>query len=124
MYIFNDKEMLTKIANVLIHQAKHKGLIYYSGLAQEVGMSNPRNLDRPLGQLSDICKVNGLPLISAIVIPLNGDPIPSAGYFKYFFPNLPRNKWEKSFIEERNKVYQKANELVDLPTLIDTFDFA
>lgn len=79
-------------------------IITYGGLARRLPYEfNPRNLDMPLGTLSDICKEIGLPLISTVVV--NRDELmPGPGYFKYFFPTAKISDREGIFIKEYNRV--------------------
>jgi len=84
------------IATVLLNKLEDKGneIITYSELSSSIGgLLNPRNLDHPLGDLSAICRENGLPLISAIVV--NKDTMmPGDGFIKYFYNHL-KSKNEK-----------------------------
>lgn len=68
-------------------------IIAYGDLAKKLPYEfNPRNLDTPLGMLSDLCKELDLPLISTIVVNLDSY-MPGAGYFKYFFPGSKELDW-------------------------------
>ena len=59
--------------------------ITYGDLAKRVGDDlTARAIESFLGNISEICKNNGFPLISCIVV--NGDTrIPGDGFYKYFF---------------------------------------
>jgi len=95
-----------EIAYVLSKQCldNETPIITYGDLAKRLSRPiNPRNLDQPLGQLSDFCKENDLPLLSVIVV--NQDTyFPGSGFFKYFFPQAKITEWEKIFIEQLNIV--------------------
>jgi len=90
-------------------------IITYGDLARKLTIPvTPRNLDQPLGRLSDFCKENGLPLLSVIVV--NQDTyFPGHGFFKYFFPQAKTIEWEKIYIEQLNLVasYKQWDELAD-----------
>lgn len=81
-------------------------LITYGDLARKLPYEfNPRNLDHPLGELSNLCIELGLPLISTIVI--NRDSYqPGAGYFKYFFSGNKEADWIRIFNEQYDLVKQ------------------
>ena len=64
---------------------------------------NPRNLDRPLGIISNACKENGLPLVSVMVVNKD-DMFPGPGFFKSFYPGLKRDEWEACFVDMYQKV--------------------
>lgn len=89
---------------LLTHIVEHNEIITYSNLVKKMSIRiNPRNLDHPLGTLSEACLANGLPLISVMVV--NKESFfPGDGFFKWFFPELDRSKWEEKFVEEYNKV--------------------
>lgn len=57
-----------------------------------------RNLDEALGELSELCRLNKLPLITSVVYNKKENR-PGAGFFKYFFSQLPEKDWDKKFIE-------------------------
>lgn len=78
--------------------------ITYGQLADRlVPKMNPRNLDRPLGQISDFCKDNGMPLLSTIVVSQN-TLLPGDGYFRCFFPNTKKELYKKVFLEQKAEV--------------------
>jgi hypothetical protein len=79
-------------------------LITYGEVARRLPYEfNPRNLDSPLGTLSDTCKDMGLPLISTIVVNQE-EKMPGVGYFKYFFGERKKLQWVDIFIEQLNRV--------------------
>ena len=90
-------------------------IITYGDLAKRLSPDiSPRNLDQPLGRLSDFCKEVGLPLLSVIVV--NSDSyFPGSGFFKYFFPHAKQHEWEKIYIEQLNHVasYRQWDKLLD-----------
>lgn len=102
----NENYILAEIAKILVGSLKinKEFLITYGDLARQLPFDiNPRNLDHPLGRLSDLCKENGMPLISSIVV--NNDSYrPGAGYFKYYFPGSPEREWDDIFVEQLNKI--------------------
>lgn len=96
-----------EIARILagrILDKEEKPLITYGELAKQLPYSiSPRNLDGPLGTLSDICQYHGMPLLSTIVV--NKDHSrPGDGYFKVFFQGKAENEWDQIFFEQLNKV--------------------
>ena len=62
------------------------------------GKVHYRNLDEPLGKISDLCIINNLPPVSAVVYNQNENRC-GAGFFKYFYPHLPECDWDKQFVE-------------------------
>ena len=85
-------------------------LITYGDLANEMNIGiNPRNLDHPLGDLSDYCVHEcSLPKLSAIVV--NKDEyIPGDGYFKYFYSGISREHWEQLFLAELTLIKEEKN---------------
>lgn len=96
---------IIEIAQVLLrHVIKYKTVITYGDLARELSFEiNPRNLDRPLGCISEVCLKNGVPPISAMVV--NKDKfIPGAGFFKCFYPGLKPEDYDTKAIELINQV--------------------
>ena len=95
--------------NLLNHILDKNEIIQYGELANMLSSPiNPRNLDRPLGCISDACKENGLPLLSVMVV--NKETLmPGSGFFNYFYPHLKRTQWEEKFIEEYKKVQAFKN---------------
>lgn len=94
---------------LLKHIIQDNEIITYGDLASKMDHPiNPRNLDYPLGCISEACKENGLPLLSVMVV--NKDTLnPGAGFFKYFFPELKQNEWEPKFFELYNQVKEYNN---------------
>lgn len=90
--------------NLLNHILDKNEIIQYGELANMLSSPiNPRNLDRPLGCISDACKENGLPLLSVMVV--NKETLmPGPGFYKYFYPGLKKEQWVEKFVEEYNKV--------------------
>ncbi len=79
-------------------------LITYGDLAKQLPFNiNPRNLDGPLGTLSEICQYRGMPLLSTIVIN-KAHCRPGAGYFRYFFQGKPESEWDNIFSAQLDKV--------------------
>ena len=111
-----DSLVIDVAINLLRHILENNEIIQYGELAKLLSppMENPRNLDRPLGCISDACKENGLPLLSVMVVNKETS-IPGAGFFKYFYPQLKREQWDEKFIEEHKKVQQfdKWNKVLD-----------
>ena len=111
--MYNDQNMrvVIDIAEILLNRIESSEkpddfLITYGELAQLLPYEiNPRNLDNPLGTLSNICKDLDLPLISTIVV--NKDTfMPGAGYFIYFFPGIKEPQRVEIFLEQFNKVVE------------------
>jgi len=95
---------------------KCKALITYGDLTSKLRYNiNPRNLDNPLGVISDYCKEHGMPLLSTIVV--NKDTyMPGAGYFKYYFADKSKDEYEVIFKRELTKVreYKHWAQLAEL----------
>lgn len=72
-------------------------VITYGELALKISSDfNPQNLNVYLGNISDICKENGLPLLSAIVV--NKDTrLPGEGFYHYFYHEKPMSEWENIY---------------------------
>lgn len=105
----NDNErwnLVVDVGKILLNQVEEleEPLITYGDLARLLPYEfNPRNLDDPLGNLSDQCAEMGLPLISTIVV--NKDTMqPGAGYFNYFFPGTKELQRIDIFIEQYDRV--------------------
>ena len=79
--------------------------ITYKDLANKVGHGlTARTIDTFLGNISEICKENNLPYISAIVV--NGETLmPGVGYFHYFY-GINKNDLD-SQIKKFNEDYEK-----------------
>lgn len=87
----------TKLLRHVIDNQENSLEITYGELVKMLPFEyNPRNLDKPLGVISSICKENNLPLISGVVV--NGDTrMPGDGFYKEFFPGRPMNEWEEIY---------------------------
>lgn len=74
-------------------------VITYGELALKIDPDyNPQNLGRYLGNLSEVCKENGLPLISGIVV--NKDTgLPGDKFYDYFFKERSMSEWINIFEE-------------------------
>ena len=74
-----------------------------------------RNLDEPLGEISNLCSENGLPLISSVVYNKNENR-PGSGFFKYFFPQLSEKDWDKEFVKcvKQVKACKKWKEFIKI----------
>ena len=111
-----DSLVIDVAINLLRHILENNEIIQYGELAKLLSppMENPRNLDRPLGCISDACKENGLPLLSVMVVNKETS-MPGDGFFKYFYPQLKSEQWIEKFIEEYKKVQQfdKWNKVLD-----------
>lgn len=77
-----------KVLPILVRQAKIHKTIYYSDLAEEVGIGNPRNLNYPLGSIGNTLKKAkdklgfDIPPIQALVVSKDSD-MPGEGYFPF-----------------------------------------
>ena len=95
------------IVKILLDEIRGNGnlvSITYGQLAERlIPKINPRNLDHPLGQISDFCKDNDMPLLSTVVV--NQDNLlPGDGYFKYYFSNAKADQYKKIFLEQKKYV--------------------
>ena len=95
--------------------AVEEPLITYGQLAQKLSYDiSPRNLDNFLGQLSDFCRVHGMPLLTVIVV--NQTNLrPGDGFFRYFFPHVEKENWDAIFVEEYKAVlgFKQWSRLID-----------
>lgn len=94
---FGKKPIDYKVAEVLLNYVINNldnPVITYGELASKISLDfNPQNLSEPLGNISDICKENGLPLISVVVV--NKDTgLPGEGFYTYFFNERSMKEWE------------------------------
>lgn len=103
------RSLVVDVGKILLNHIEHLGKyddlpITYSDVANKLPYEfNPRNLDQPLGTLSEYCKESGLPLISTIVV--NKDTyMPGAGFFRWFFPGSKEAQWPEIFVEQYNRV--------------------
>ena len=107
-----------RIAEILLNRIKAYHLtkkdtdllITYGNLSKQLDMGiRPRNLDRPLGDLSDYCiEACNLPRLSALVVN-QSDYMPGDGFFTYFYAGSPHEKWESIFIHELNSIKKSRN---------------
>lgn len=110
----NDNQFLTLVVDVgriLLDYIQNSNkddylFITYGDLAKKLPYEfNPRNLDRPLGALSDYCRDLGLPYISTIVV--NQDTLmPGVGFYKEFFPATKESEQYKLAFEQNKLVRQ------------------
>lgn len=124
----NDNEywnIVRDVGEILLDHLENIGkyqdlVITYGEVANRLPYEyNPRNLDSPLGTLSDLCKELDLPLISTIVV--NKESlIPGDGYFKYFFSGSKEPKWLEIFVEQ----YKKVKECRDWSPLAEELGLA
>ena len=110
-------EIIEKLAR---HCVEHETPLFtYGDLSKQLSATiSPRNLDRPLGQVSDFCKDYGMPLLSVIVI--NQDTFrPGDGFFKYFFPQSKRDDWDAIYIQQLDlvKAYKQWDKLADFASV-------
>lgn len=76
-------------------------VITYGDLTKKLPFNyNPRNLDKPLGVISNACLANDLPPISSIVVN-KGTRLPGSGFYREFYSGSSVDKWKDIF--EKNK---------------------
>lgn len=97
---FGRKSIDYKVAELLLNHVINNldnPIITYGELASKISPNfNPQNLSEPLGNISDLCKENGFPLISGVVV--NKDTgLPGEGFYTYFFNERPMREWEDIF---------------------------
>jgi|GEM_PF-4170142 Methylated DNA-protein cysteine methyltransferase len=111
--MFNTTIEVTYLHKLIIEQLLNKvendrgnELITYGELSKRIGgKPTPRNLAKPLGEVSTICKENNLPLITAIVV--NGDTmLPGDGFIKEFFDHI------KDPIQKERQCIKCINEVI------------
>lgn len=85
LYIQRARQVLP----ILVRQARAGETIYYSDLADEVGMSNPRNLNYPLGAIGNALealakrtKKKKLPVINCLIVNM-ADDLPGEGITEF-----------------------------------------
>lgn len=131
---FGDKlyqQRARMVLPILVRQAKAAKPIYYSTLAQEVGMPNPRNLNYPLGCIGDALNDlaaewdDEIPHIQSIVVNQQTDA-PGPGFDGFLTEqgyswNNPRER-KALFVEYRAKVsaYPYWDEVLDALKLSPT----
>lgn len=99
---FGKNQLDYTVAEILLNHVinnRNDPVITYGELAKKIDSDfNPHNLGRYLGNISDVCKENGLPLISGIVV--NKDSgLPGEGFYDYYYGGRPMNEWENIFEE-------------------------
>lgn len=105
-----------ELINHVINNRKNP-IITYGTLAAKISEDlNPRNLDTPLGNISDVCKENNLPLISSVVVN-KATRLPGDGFFDYFFGERPMSEWENIFQKCESEV-KNCNAWKDLLSAI------
>lgn len=97
---FGRKAIDYKVAELLLNHVINNldnPIITYGELASKISLNfNPQNLSEPLGNISDLCKENGFPLISGVVV--NKDTgLPGEGFYTYFFNERSMREWEDIF---------------------------
>lgn len=101
--------LVVDVGEILLHHIEHIGkydelLITYGDVAKQLPYAfNPRNLDHPLGTLSEYCEELELPLISTIVVNQE-EMMPGAGYFKWFFSGTKASQWPEVFMKQYKRV--------------------
>ena len=107
--------------NLLKHVIAHPDnpMITYQDLSKLCGGVPHYHLemDRPLGNVSHICKERGLPPVSVVVC-TKEDYMPAPGFFKEFFPGVPRDKWLDIFV----KCFKEAQECDQWEDLLDDIE--
>lgn len=95
-----------KLLQYVVDNKENNLEITYGKLAKMLPFEyNPRNLDKPLGVISSICKENNLPLISGVVV--NGETkMPGEGFFKEFFSGRSMGEWEEIY---KNNLFEIKN---------------
>lgn len=98
---------------ILVRQAKANNTIYYSDLAEELGMPNPRNLNYVLGAIGNVLeelskiKKEKIPFINCLVInKLNQLPGEGIGWF------IDKNRFEKLSINQKREIIKRV--LIDI----------
>lgn len=95
-----------KALPILVRQAKAEQPIYYSDLAEEIGMPNPRNLNYVLGAIGNTLINLGkiyneeIPLINVLVVNKNNS-LPGEG-IRYFIKD--KEDFEKSSNKEKRRL--------------------
>lgn len=99
---------------ILVRQAKSHEKIYYSQLASEMGMPNPRNLNYVLGAIGNAIKhieqaqKIKIPLINCLVVSKSSE-LPSDGITGFInkkdFEKLPSHEKDLYFAEEFSEIF-------------------
>lgn len=111
MEVVNNLLLLRRIGRILLKHIeanrKYGDLsITYGNVAMQLSADfNPKNLSIPLGELSDLCRELGLPLISTIVVKQD-TMLPGDGYYHYYFPGSYESEWEAIFEEQHRLVLE------------------
>jgi hypothetical protein len=100
---------------ILLKNDPEHALITYGLLSEKLSTKiNPRNLDYPLGIVSDVCKELGMPLLSTLVVS-KSTYMPGTGYFKYYYPDAKEAEYNNIFKRNVKEVreYKHWHELAE-----------
>lgn len=79
--------LIVKVLVDIIESDSVDKTITYGDLSDKIDkIKSPRQLSEPLIEISNICKENNLPLLSAIVVGKNG--IAGVGFINNFYPHI------------------------------------
>lgn len=106
-----NQQLLKQIAIILVSVAKSGpgNFITYGDLSKKLNnVISPRNLNIPLGIISDLALEHGFYRISAIVV--NHDTyFPGDGFFHEFAGGIPESQWESFWKDDLEKIYSCEN---------------
>lgn len=100
---------------ILLKNDPEHALITYGSLSEKINRKiGPRNLDYPLGIVSDVCKELGMPLLSTIVVNKKSY-MPGEGYFTYYYPDVKETEYDNIFKRNLKEVreYQHWDEFAE-----------
>lgn len=102
--------IVREVAIALLNHVLKGETVTYGLLASELPFPmNPRNLDHPLGVISDACKENGYPTVSAVVFNYQ-TLVPGNGFFQYFYPASKTKAQREAKFKELVKVIRSFPE--------------
>lgn len=111
-----DSLVIDTAVALLKHVISNPAPIYYGDLARKMTIPvEPIHLNKPLGCISEACRENRIPLLSAIVIS-KGTEMPGSGYFEYFYPNADEKDWLEIYLKDFRAVtqYKHWNEVLEV----------
>lgn len=109
--IISEKFLKNKINCIVLRELlkciinnQSEPIITYGELASKISNDfNPRNLNKYLLDVSDVCKENGFPLISSIVVNKNTG-LPGEGFYNYFYKDQPMKEWENIYNKCKSEI--------------------
>lgn len=94
----------SELKKLLENEYRKNPVITYGELALKISYDfNPQNLNTYLWKISEICKENGLPYLSGIVVNKR-TKIPGEKFFDCFYNEQPMSEWENIFNKCKSEI--------------------